>query len=124
VGAGNALETEACPVPICPWVRQEEGFVSCAKAAEVSWPDMGASKKVARNIDTAQSNVVSCLFRRFSRCVDGLKGRMVGLLHVARSAIRRSGVILLRDFDIRYIGVYCCPVQIVSVPGNRSIWQP
>lgn len=84
MGAGNVLETEACPVPIFPLVRQEE-FVSCARAAEVNWLDMGTNKQMASNMETAESNLVSCVF---SRCVDDFHERMVGILPVARSAIR------------------------------------
>ena len=85
MGAGDVLETVACPERICPWVRHEEEFVSCARAAEVNWLDMGTNTHVAKNMETAESNPVMCVF---SCCADDPKGRMVGILHVARSAIR------------------------------------
>ena len=85
MGAGDVLETVACPERICPWVRHEEEFVSSARAAEVNWLDMGTNTHVAKNMETVVSNLARCLF---SCCVDDPKGRMVGILHVARSAIR------------------------------------
>ena len=62
-GAGNALETVAYPVPICPCVRKEEAMVSCAKAAELIWLDTGTRKQAAHNTNTTEDNVRRCLFR-------------------------------------------------------------
>lgn len=59
MGAGDAVDTVAYPV--CPWVREGEAIVSCAKAAEVFWFDTGTRKQVAHNTDTAEDNVLRCL---------------------------------------------------------------
>jgi hypothetical protein len=87
VSVGHVLVPKVCPVPIRPSVEGEEAGISCANASELIRLDTGTRKQAVNSRDTVETNALGCLV---SLCVDVPKGRMAGILRVARPSIQFS----------------------------------